>query len=63
MGGGGAPGKGSLKSFPVPTVMEDEERDAADEAIHKDEDVSIKVGVGWGSQAAMGMGLGVALAG
>lgn len=40
MSGGG--GKGSLKSFPVPSVMEDEEQDAVDEEIHRDEDVSIK---------------------
>lgn len=41
-GGGGTSGNTSLKSFPVPTVMEDEERDVVDEEIHKDEDVSIK---------------------
>lgn len=41
-GGGGTSGNNSLKSFPVPTVMEDEERDVVDEEIHKDEDVSIK---------------------
>jgi hypothetical protein len=43
MSGGGTPGKGSLKSFPVPSAVEDEERDAVDEEIHRDEDVSIKV--------------------
>ena len=51
MSGGGASGKGSLKSFPVPNVMEDEERDEVDEEIHRDEDVSIKASgmgpVGW----------------
>ena len=33
----------ALRSFPVPTVMEDEARDEVDEEIHRDEDVSIKV--------------------
>ncbi|KAI7844258.1 hypothetical protein COHA_002056 [Chlorella ohadii] len=43
MSGGGSSGKGTLNSFPVPSVVEDEERDAVDEEIHRDEDVSIKV--------------------
>ena len=42
MSGGGSSGKGTLNSFPVPSVVEDEERDAVDEEIHRDEDVSIK---------------------
>ncbi len=55
MSGGGSSGKGTLNSFPVPSVVEDEERDAVDEEIHRDEDVSIKVSANGANGPVLGM--------